>query len=372
MKNQRIISIQDDYSVLDCCFEQMQNQRILLVCGKSYDNLEIRKYIENISSKEKIEFVIFNDFQPNPKYESIELGIRLYRERECNVIMAIGGGSAIDVAKCIKLYANMNPSGNYLNQKPVPNDIKLIAMPTTAGTGSESNRFAVIYYNGEKQSVCDESIIPDIVIFDPSALSSLPYYQRKSTMLDALCHAVESFWSIHSDDAGRQLSLESIREILNSKDEYLNNIYSGNMSMLKAANIAGRAINITKTTAGHAMCYKLTGLYGYSHGHSAALCVSRLFPYMYNHLEQCIDPRGKDYLKSVFDELIASFGYSDINGFVTFWDSLLADIHSPVKEVTPSDIDILANSVNAERLNNNPVSLSKDSIKALYKQILDK
>lgn len=76
--------------------------------------------------------------------ESIVNGVALFREENCEIIIAVGGGSAMDVAKCIKLYSNVDSKINYLEQKIIPNDIKLLAIPTTSGSGSEATRFAVI------------------------------------------------------------------------------------------------------------------------------------------------------------------------------------------------------------------------------------
>ena len=147
-------------------------------------------------------------------------------------------------------------------------------MPTTAGTGSEATRYAVIYFDGEKQSISDYSCIPSAVLMDASVLKTLPIYQKKSTMMDAFCHAIESYWSVNSSEESRQYSRRAIQLIMENKDLYIGNDETGNTQMLKAAHLAGKAINLTQTTAGHAMCYKLTSLYGIAHGHAAALCVS--------------------------------------------------------------------------------------------------
>ena len=277
----------------------------------------------------------------------------------------------MDLAKCVKLYATMDDSDDYINQPIVPNNIKLAAIPTTAGTGSEATRYAVIYYNGSKQSVTDESCIPSTVIFDASALKTLPEYQRRSTMLDALCHSMESFWSVNSMDASKELSEKAIRMILENKDSYLSNNEQGNINMLKAANIAGKAINITQTTAGHAMCYKLTSLYGIAHGHAAALCVSKLLPYMVNNTEKCVDPRGKEYLDRTFDELACAMGCKTKDEMCEKFDNIFNSLDLSKPDSRAADIDILKNSVNPVRLKNNPIGLSLDAIEMLYRQILE-
>lgn len=101
-----------------------------------------------------IQFFSFDEYESNPKYESVRKGIQVYRRLHCDGIIVVGGGSAIDVAKCIKLFQGMSgdgEGGSFLQQEIIPNDIPFLAVPTTAGTGSEATRFAVIYYNGVKQ-----------------------------------------------------------------------------------------------------------------------------------------------------------------------------------------------------------------------------
>ena len=368
---QKIITAKNDYIELDNWISENHIGKLMLVCDASHKFINgINKKLPKLNTK----IVKFDDFQPNPLYESVVKGVELFRSKNCQGIIAIGGGSAIDVAKCIKLYSNMESNGengSYLKQKIISNNIPFLAMPTTAGTGSEATRYAVIYYNGEKQSVSDYSCIPNTVLFDPGVLKTLPIYQKKATMLDALCHAIESFWSVNSTDESKQYSKEAILLILANKDGYINNDEAANAKMLRAANIAGKAINITQTTAGHAMCYKLTSLYGIAHGHAAALCVKALFTYMIAHTDECIDPRGAEYLKATFGEIAKAFGCDNptlaSKKFVEVIDSL--KLTAPQVKLE-NDIDILKTSVNPVRLKNNPVGLDSQTIETLYKEIL--
>lgn len=352
-------------------------RRILLVCGRSFPRLQISRYLTGARERLGVRFFHFDDFQPNPLYESVVKGVELFCREGCEAILAVGGGSAIDVAKCIKLYACMDPSRSYLEQKIVPNGIPLIAVPTTAGTGSEATRFAVIYHHGKKQSVTDVSCIPSVVFFDPTALETLPDYQKKAAMLDALCHGIESFWSVRSTEESRAYAREAIRSILTYMDPYLSAAggmadQHVNAAMLRAADLAGRAIDITQTTAGHAMSYKLTSLYGIAHGHAAALCVARLWPYMLSHMEDCIDSRGPAYLHTVFGEIAQAFGCEDKDGyeaaekFAEILQSLGLDVPAPAD----GDILALSRSVNPDRLKNNPIKLSEKELEGLYGQIL--
>ncbi|MCM1327793.1 MAG: phosphonoacetaldehyde reductase, partial [Lachnoclostridium sp.] len=284
----------------------------------------------------------------------------------------VGGGSAMDVAKCIKLFSNMKQEQNYLEQPVIPNGIEFLAVPTTAGTGSEATRFAVIYYNGEKQSVADDSCMPSAVLMDPAALETLPEYQKKATMMDALCHATESFWSIHANGESRRYSAEAIKLVFENYKGYLSNVKTGNAGMLKAANMAGKAINITQTTAGHAMCYKITSLFGVSHGHAAALCVSKLFPFMVRNTDKCVDPRGRGHLEDTFAELAEAYGCSDALSASEKFNGLLDELHLETPTASEKDYEVLKNSVNPERLKNNPVGLDVRTMDVLYHEILQK
>lgn len=334
MTEKLIMNASKDYIELDEYFLNIQVKRILLVCDGSMQFLRLNQYFASLEQRLGIQVVRFTDFQPNPSYESVECGVNCFHENNCDMIAAVGGGSAIDVAKCIKLYSNMDKHENYLKQQIIPNSIPFLAVPTTAGTGSEATRYAVIYYNGEKQSVADESCIPSAVLIDSSTLKTLPLYQKKATMMDALCHALESFWSVNSTDESMEYSRCAIQLILENRKGYLDNVDEANTNMLKAANIAGRAINITQTTAGHAMCYKLTSLYGIAHGHAAALCIRKLFPYMLSEDAKCIDPRGTQYLCHVFNEIAKAMGCSTANEAAEYFEQIVTglELKIPVPE----------------------------------------
>ncbi len=370
MNEQRILTASDNYIEVDEYIIANNINSIFLVCDDSLDFLKVGDYFKNLEARLGTKVVFFKDFVPNPLYESVVAGVDIFLTEKCDVIFAVGGGSAMDVAKCIKLYSNMNHSRNYLEQEIVPNDIKFVAIPTTAGTGSEATRYAVIYFNGEKQSVADYSAIPTTVIMDSSVLNTLPMYQKKATLMDALCHAIESFWSVNSTEESRELSKEAIGLIYEYKDKYLAGDNTVNNIMLKASNTAGKAINITQTTAGHAMCYKLTSLYGIAHGHAAALCLPDLWKYMLDNMDKCIDKRGQEYLSKVFDEIAEAMGYSKPGEAAQAFKKMVADIGllAPMME-NKGDYEKLRTSVNPVRLKNNPVSLSEEAIDDIYHHI---
>ncbi len=371
MPGQTILKASEDYREIDVYLKEQKIRSIFLVCDEAISFLKIDTYFKELPGRLGVDVYRFMDFQPNPRYESVAEGVRRFREQGSDAIFAVGGGSSMDVAKCIKLYANMEEGKNYLMQPIHANEIPLFAVPTTAGTGSESTKYAVIYYYGEKQSVTHESCIPSTVLMDPTVLKTLPPYQKKSTMLDAFCHAVESFWSVQSTDKSKAYAREAIRLILRNMDSYLDNDDNGNANMLYAAHLAGKAINITQTTAGHAMCYKLTSLYGIAHGHAAALCVNTLWPYMLEHIECCADPRGQCYLNEVFEELGQLMGCTAPHDAPRKWNALLDKLEMAAPLIgNMAELNILSGSVNPVRLKNNPVQLSLPVFEMLYREIL--
>lgn len=372
--DQNIITAKDNYKELDLWIERNGCKNILLVCDGSIAFMDgFNKYLEEIAEK-GTGLTDFRDFCPNPLYESVVKGVELFRAEKCDGIIAVGGGSAMDVAKCIKLYASLPGTGEegaWLRAEIEPNTIPFLAMPTTAGTGSEATRYAVIYYNDAKQSVTSDSFIPETVLMDPNALRTLPLYQKKATMMDALCHAIESFWSVNSTEESKVYSRAAIRGVLENMDGYLANTEEGNSGMLQAAHTAGKAINITQTTAGHAMCYKITSLFGAAHGHAAILCDRVLYPWMVENTAGCIDPRGEEYLRTTLDEIGQSLGCADAKEGAARLNDIFESLAFAVPAASDEQFAILRESVNPVRLKNHPIALDADTIDTLYHNVLN-
>lgn len=347
-------------SRLEDIFNIIEGKQFLLVRDSAYPFLGLKSIFD------KIPHVEFSGFSPNPLYEQVCEGIKLFNGNKCDLIVAVGGGSTIDVAKCIKLFCKMDSRVNYLEQKAFDSGIPLIAVPTTAGTGSESTRHAVIYYNGVKQSISHESIIPNYVVLESSTLKTLPQYQKKCTMLDALCQAIESWWSVSSTEESIIYSKKAIQAIKENWEAYIyDNKEDAAEKIMWAANYAGRAINITATTAAHAMSYKITSLYKFPHGHAVAVCMLEVWGYMLEHIEECIDDRGVEYFKGILAEITAMI---DLPYFKIMMEKM--GMGYPVADDRDTELEVLAKSVNLVRLKNNPVSFSENILKELYGRII--
>jgi len=341
--------------------------KLMLVCGRSFDKQPIARTVLNMD----IPIVRFSGFGPNPLYDDVCVGIKQFNDEKCDGILAIGGGSAIDTAKCIKLFFKMDPSIVYMEQEYKDTGIPLIAVPTTAGTGSESTRHAVCYYEGKKQSISHMSIVPDYVLLKPLLLKNLPLYQKKCTMLDALCQACESWWNINRTEESIRYSREAISLIAENADRYLiDNDEDAAEKILIAANLAGQAINITATTAAHAMSYKITSMYGQPHGHAVAVCFAEVWREMWEELSS-----GKiedEKLKVIFKDIAKQMGYENVDDAITGFSQTLEkyELLNPVSENYEEDITILSESVNPVRLKNNPIQFEKDTIQKMYRNIV--
>ena len=361
---------------LPAILKEVGCEKLFLVVDSSYPFLNIKDAIETLPVKER---VTFSDFTPNPLYEQVCSGIELLKTSNCDTILAVGGGSAIDVAKCIKL-AILAKEGNASLIPPLVSTrvecdgskIPFIAIPTTAGTGSESTHNAVMYYEGAKQTVTNDGVLPDYAILEPSVLKTLPLYQKKCTMMDALCQGIESWWSVNSTEESYEYSRKTIELIMANWRKYIfENDDEAAANIMLGANYGGRAINITATTAAHAMSYKITSLYKFPHGHAVAVCLPEIWEYMIGHMDKCIDKRGQAYLNGIFNDIAHAMGMETPSEAISLFRKMMKEMElaTPVHK-REEELEILSTSVNPVRLKNNPICLENDVINCIYAKIV--
>ena len=356
---------------------QLGCSRLFLVVDSSFPFLNIKNAIEALPGRQ----AMFSDFTPNPLYEQVCKGIELFKASGCDSILAVGGGSAMDVAKCIKL-AVLAEEGNAaiippLVSQRLPIDgasIPFIAIPTTAGTGSESTHNAVMYYEGAKQTVTNDGILPDCALLEPSVLKTLPLYQKKCTMMDALCQGIESWWSVNSTEESREYSRKAVELVMAHWRKYIfDNDSDAAAQIMLAANYGGRAINLAQTTAAHAMSYKITSLYKLPHGHAVAVCLPEIWDWMLAHPADCSDPRGRAWLDGIFAEISHAMGAPSVKGAIAIFREMMSamEMQNPVAGSDRADeLEILSSSVNPVRLKNNPLAIDKEAARSLYSIIV--
>ena len=362
---------------LPAILQEVGCEKLFLVVDSSYPFLNIKDAIEALPVKER---VMFSDFTPNPLYEQVCKGIELLKSSNCDTILAVGGGSAIDVAKCIKL-AILAKEGNAAIIPPLVSTcvacesakLPFVAIPTTAGTGSESTHNAVMYYEGAKQTVTNDGVLPDYAVMEPSVLKTLPLYQKKCTMMDALCQGIESWWSVNSTEESYEYSRKTIELIMANWRKYIfENDDEAAANIMLGANYGGRAINLTATTAAHAFSYKITSLYKFPHGHAVAVCLPEIWKYMLAHMDKCIESRGQEYLTRIFEDISKAMKCESPDQAIVKFCGMLKEmgLKNPVAVNRDEEIEVLTLSVNPVRLKNNPIKLDKTTIKSIYEVIV--
>ena len=327
--------------------ERLNVKKYMVVCGKSFHYSGFEQDVINLG----VPYVIFNGFTVNPLHKDVDKGVELLKKECCDAILAIGGGSAIDVAKCIKLDGDFS--------------VPLIAIPTTAGTGSESTRHIVVYKDDKKQSISDERIIPDFAILDAKGLKTLPDYQKKCALLDALCQAIESRWCNLATSDSVYNAETAIKMIMANKDAYINEgDERASENILLASNYAGRAINVTATTSAHAMSYKLSAVYGIPHGYAVAISL----PYIWEEMLKIAD----DNIRLRFNSIANALGTATVEEGIEVIKNILKEFCMNKLPNIDRKIDLeeFVCSVNPERLKNNPVPFTKEQIEMLYKKVL--
>lgn len=347
----------------------------LIICSSRYSDAWIEAYFNSAFSS----FARFSGFSPNPTYDEACAGYEVFCNCSCDALISVGGGSAIDVAKVIK--ALDGAPGHCLFDDGVPVDIPdydslaHLAIPTTAGTGSESTHFAVIYKDGTKFSVSHDWLLPDVAVLDPNLLKSLPDYQRKCTLLDALCQAIESYWSIRSSEESRSYSDRAIRLIMDNYRGYLSNDPNAVNAMLLASNLAGKAINITTTTAPHALSYKLTSTRGIPHGHAVALCMAPCWEYLIRMAQdgERVDEANATVLGKRLGEIstcICASEDASLDAGLECFSKLTQGLGMGERLLlSQNEINILVSSVNLQRLGNFPIELSRSTIERIYNTV---
>lgn len=357
---------------LGSLLHELGKKRPFIVTGRSfYSACGAEKIIAALPSEYKIS--LFDDFSENPAINDVARGISIYRASGSDCILAIGGGSSIDMAKLINGLANGN-------LPDIENDVKknslfpplaeLIAVPTTAGSGSEATHFAVVYCSGSKFSYADPRLLPGSVILDASLLESQPGYQMAVSGADAFSQAIESFWSVNSTEESRKWSHKALKILFRNLPRMLETRDRNLMSeVLEGAHFSGKAINISKTTAPHAISYGFTSRFRLAHGHAVALSLP-FFARLHASAttDNCADPRGSQWVRGIVGEIsdllhtTPEYLPQFLIGFFTQCGLEL----DPLKlGISPAEFLDTAGNANTERLGNNPVRISRDEIEEL-------
>lgn len=353
MQERKVIRSRESLKKLPEMMEKLGIRKPLIV-GRSLTAVLMRRNPSLLACP------VFSAFHANPDLADSQAGAEMFRKEQCDGVISIGGGSAMDTAKAIK--ARLNAAGDeklIRNQYEVTENMPHIAIPGTAGSGSEATQIAVTYVDGQKVSLNHPKLLPEGVILDSSLLDSLPLYHKKSCALDALCQGIESWWSRGANDDSRVHAYLAIIGVLDNLKAYLAGDPHAADEMMDASFQSGKAIQITRTTAAHAMSYQITKTLGPAHGHACMLTLPTLWEMM----------EDEEDLRPMLDDLSAKMRLGDSRMGPKLLRGILYDLEMEIPAMPdPEKLDYLADSVNVERLNNHPMKLNREQIREAYRK----
>ena len=304
---------------------------------------------------------VFSAYHPNPDLQDAVPAAEMFRSGNCDGIVSVGGGSAMDTAKAVKaILCAGSPEAALEGRFPEKmEEIPHLAVPGTAGTGAEATQGAVVYVGEKKISVSHPMLRPDGVILDAELLESLPAYHKKSAALDTLSQGIESYWSRSATEDSRVHAYLAILGVLDNLKAYLAGDPHAAEEMLDASYQSGKAIQITRTTAAHAMSYQLTKQLGLAHGHACMVTLPVLWERMADTEE----------MKGTLEDLSRKMRLGDPQLAPKLFHGILFDLEMEIPE--PPDetmLDALADAVNPERLGNHPVTMTREDVKETYRR----
>ncbi|MDR2354730.1 MAG: iron-containing alcohol dehydrogenase, partial [Clostridiales Family XIII bacterium] len=259
--------------------------RVLLVSDRGLEKLGVVEKVKRIITDAGLYCETFSDVEANPSCETVDAATALYKESGAASLIALGGGSPMDVAKAVGILAVHGGSiTEYEGAAKVPGKIvPIIAIPTTAGTGSETTPFVVITDRSKnyKLTVFSYETIPAYALLDPDMITSLPPHIAASTGIDALIHAIESYiskWASPFSDAMGEKAMELIGKNIRLFAADRSNIEAAS-AMLQGSMFAGIAFGWARLGNTHAMAHPLGGFFNVPHGVANAILLPTVLEY---------------------------------------------------------------------------------------------
>ncbi|MDQ5988514.1 MAG: Long-chain-alcohol dehydrogenase [Syntrophus sp. SKADARSKE-3] len=249
-----------------------KGKRLLVVMDKQLAGAGVGTQVAGMLDKTGLKYVLFDAAEPEPRLELADEGAKAALKGKCDVVVGIGGGSTMDLAKAVAvLAANKGKAVDFLGLNKVPGPgLPTIMIPTTAGTGSEVTFTAVFVRKNlqKKEGMNSPYLYPDLAILDPMLTLSLPPHPTATTGIDALCHAIESYTSINASPMSELISLEAIRLIAENLRTCVHNgsDLQARENMLLGSLYAGLGLANAGVTAVHSLSYPLGGKFGVPHG----------------------------------------------------------------------------------------------------------
>lgn len=344
-------------------------KKILIFAGKtSYLDSGAESQLKTILSK--FQYEVFYKTNKLPDILDLKNFIFKINNFKPDLIVAIGGGAVLDLAKvsnslhnCKNLEKTIKYSLNELN-----NFCELIAIPTTAGSGAETTSNAVMYVDKIKYSIEGKEIKPDHIIIDPNLILSTPKKIAAASGMDAIAQSIESLLSKKSTNESVGYATQALKYLLPFYELHINNSnFETAYKMSIGALNAGKAINISKTTAPHAVSYPFTSEYGISHGHAVALT---LLDFLKFNFENIILSKVKFNLNERYKIIFSEFRVENIDQLtgklLKMSKNTGLELDLKKLDINRSDqIDNVLKGINQQRLSNNPIDIDLSVIRKI-------
>ncbi|MBQ9391625.1 MAG: iron-containing alcohol dehydrogenase [Lachnospiraceae bacterium] len=353
------------------------NTRALVVTTAGFIKRGSLEPLFDALKNEGVEYFVYNGIMPDPTIACIEEALKVYKENNCECIIAVGGGSVMDASKIIGARAT-NPTlqvrdmrGMFKIKNPIPD---LYVVPTTAGTGSEATVAAVITDEVDgthyKYAITDFGLVPRYAVMYPEITLSLPKHITAATGMDALTHAVETYTNLYASLMVKKLAKKSVRMIFENLENAYNNAsdIKARGRMLMASYYAGVAFTNNFVGYVHAVAHALGALYGLPHGYANAI----LLPVV-------MDQYGQSAYKSLAElaEVVGIEGESNKEKAEKFIDAIKQmnkrmEIPDKVKELKEEDFDTIVSRALTEANPSYPVPViwDEEDVKLLLRRII--
>jgi alcohol dehydrogenase class IV len=340
--------------------------------------------VTHLLKENNIEVIKYSNFEPNPSCLKVDEAALIAKEEKCNVVVGLGGGSAIDFAKAVAVVTkHSGKCWDYVKRSDqqemqiTENTLPIVAVPTTSGTGSEVTPYSVINNPNlkEKSTIFSDFVLPKVSIVDPELMVSMPARLTALTGVDAFAHALESYINIHANSFSKIIAKEAIRIAANYLPMAVSNgkNIEAREEMAWASTLAGIAIAHVGPVLPHAMGQPVSGYLGAPHGGTIAACLIKILELSYvsnvevfAEITETMEPSYKSlslHEKAERCVEVVQRLFNDIDCTVKFGDFGLKE--EDIEKVT----NITLNAYFMD-INNHPKQVGREDIVRIYKECI--
>ena len=374
----RIVAGPDSIEQIADIVKDYGASRVLIISDKGVARAGLIDRPKALLEAAGIAVSILDDTPPEPEVEQANAIFNAAKNAACDMVIGIGGGSAMDVAKLTAVLLNNDVTlRELLDKAPIPRrGLPTLMIPTTAGTGSETtpNSIVLVPEDELKVGIVSPKLMPDCVILDPKMTLGLPPAITASTGMDALCHAIECYTSKKGNPFSEMIALKAISLITRSIRRAFNTgtDIDARHDMLLGAMYGGMCIATSSTTAVHALAYPLGGKYRIAHGVSNAI----LLPFVMRFNAVGNEDKFRDVAVAMGLDVDPADSKAATEKFIEAIFELNRDLQIPSDlkrwNITEADLDTLVDGAAkvTRLLDNNPRPMSKYDIAAIYQQLI--